>query len=99
MTLKKIYVTLNMIRQWDLISTCVPPLWVFLENSCQDFLFVLPNEMSFFVSPFSCEAGSHITEQYMTGQDFLHLIYITCGEFLLRLLPVREGNICHSLVI
>lgn len=46
MTFKKIYVQSNMMRQWDLISTCVPHSWVvFLENSCQDFLFVLLNEM------------------------------------------------------
>lgn len=46
MTLKKSYVQSNMMRQWDLISTCVPHSWVvFLENSCQNFLFVLLNEI------------------------------------------------------
>lgn len=69
MTFKKSYVQSNMMRQWDLISTCVPHSWVvFLENSCQDFLFVLLNEVGGSgVSLFSCKAGSHITERYMTG--------------------------------
>lgn len=98
MTLKKSYVKCNMIRQRDLISTCVPQSWVFLENSCQNFLFVLLNEMIYlfiYFIYFFC----HITEHYMTGRDILHFIYITCGEILLRLLPVRQGNICHLFVI
>ena len=80
-----------------------------LVNDCHNclFCFVLINEIEVFLC--ICEAESHVIEkrqwlflsdiQYMTAEEFLHLIYITCGKFLLQLLPVSGGNNCHSLVI
>lgn len=55
----------------------------------------------------SYEAESHVIDNgngflyliHMAGEEILQLIYITCGEFLLQLLPVSGGNDCHSLVI
>lgn len=96
----------NMMRHHEPISTCVPCCAVaVLENNCQNFLFVLINEMgSFSVYLWSREPCNRQEQWllnliYMTGEEIQHLIYITCGKSSLPPLPVSGGNNCHSLVI